>query len=77
MRVMSKQIVQNKYNPGDVVYAKANPDVKLVIRRYVDRVYYCKVDTNPSGKEQVYFERELVENAALAGENQKNRDSKI
>ncbi len=59
---MSKQFVQNKYNAGDIVYAKVNPRLELVIRRYIDQIYYCKVKDDPERKELVYFERELVKN---------------
>lgn len=53
--------MENKFKEGQVVYAKTNPALKLVIRRYVDRIYYCKVQENPNQKEHVYFERELME----------------
>jgi len=72
--IMSKQFVQNKYNPGDVVFAKADPTLKLVIRRYIDQVYFCKVQEDPEKKELVYFERELVENPVLVEENKKKRN---
>lgn len=71
---MSKQFVQNKYNPGDIVYAKVNPTLKLVIRRYVDQVYYCKVFEDLERKELVYFDRELIEDPTLIAENEKLRD---
>lgn len=71
--IMSKQFVQNKYNPGDVVFAKVDPTLKLVIRRYIDRIYYCKIQQDPERKELVYFERELVENPALEERNRKKR----
>ncbi|WP_286756814.1 hypothetical protein [Roseivirga sp. UBA838] len=71
---MSKQFVQNKYNAGDVVYAKVNPTLKLIVRRYVDQVYYCKVSEDLERKELVYFERELVEDPTLAAENEKLRN---
>jgi hypothetical protein len=66
---MSKQFVQNKYMPGDVVCAKVNPVLKLKIRRYIDQVYYCKVLDDPNRKELVYYERELVDNPALIAKN--------
>ncbi len=53
--------MENKYKEGQVVYAKENPLLKLIIRRYVDRIYYCKVQDDPDRKELVYFERELVD----------------
>lgn len=54
-----------------MVYAKVNPTMKLVIRRYVDQIYFCKVQEDPERKELVYFERELVENPALEEANKK------
>ena len=66
---MSKQFVQNKYMPGDVVYAKVNPTLKLKIRRYIDQIYYCKVQDDPDHKELVYYERELVEDPGLVTRN--------
>jgi hypothetical protein len=51
--------MENKYKEGQVVYAKVDPGLKLVIRRYVDRIYYCKVQNDPTRKELVYFEREI------------------
>ena len=57
---MGKQFVKNKYESGDVVYAKVNPTLKLVIRRYIDRTYYCRVHEDPTQKELVYFEREIA-----------------
>ncbi len=35
--------MENKYIKGEVVYAKENPSLKLIIRHYVDRIYYCKI----------------------------------
>lgn len=50
----------NKYVAGDIVYAKVNPKVKLVVRRYVDRIYFCRFPDEPERKELALFERELV-----------------
>jgi hypothetical protein len=52
--------MENLYKEGDIVCAKENPTLKLVIRRYVDRIYYCKVQADSTAKELVYFERELI-----------------
>jgi hypothetical protein len=52
--------MENKYKEGDVVYSKIDPTLKLVIRRYVKRIYYCKIQKDPGRKELVYFERELM-----------------
>jgi hypothetical protein len=51
--------MENKDKEGQVVHAQVNPALKLVIRRYVDRIYYCKVQNDPTRKELVYFEREI------------------
>jgi len=52
--------MENMYKEGDVVYSKTDPTLKLVIRRYVKRIYYCKIQEDPGRKELVYFERELM-----------------
>jgi hypothetical protein len=71
---MSRQFKQNKYNAGDIVSAKVNPTLKLIIRRYIDQVYYCKIQEYPERDELVYFERELVEDPLLEAENKKARN---
>jgi len=53
-------MMENIFKVGDVVRAKVNPTVLLVVRRYVDRIYYCRIQQNPTQKELVYFERELI-----------------
>lgn len=52
--------MENKFPEGSYVYAKADPGIKLKIRRYVDRIYYCLIEGHPEAKELVYFERELI-----------------
>jgi len=52
--------MKNKFKEGEVVRAKVNPNQNLIVRRYVDRIYYCKIQENPSHKDLVYFERELL-----------------
>jgi hypothetical protein len=49
----------NIFAEGTFVYAKEHPQVKLVIRRYLDDIYYCNVVSDPSLHERVYFEREI------------------
>jgi hypothetical protein len=58
---MNGQIMENKFKEGEVVCALVNPTLKLVIRRYVDRIYYCKIQEDLTRKELVYFERELMD----------------
>lgn len=49
-----------KYVAGDTVYTKVNPEIKLIVRRYVSRIYYCTFPEEPERKELALFERELV-----------------
>ncbi|KAA3439709.1 hypothetical protein [Rufibacter hautae] len=57
-------MMENLYLPGTVVFARVNPGLKLVVRRFAKRVYYCTVQENPAQKELVYFEREISNNPA-------------
>lgn len=52
--------MENKYPEGAIVYAKVNPGLRLAVRRYVERIYYCTNLEHPQEKELVYFGRELV-----------------
>ncbi len=49
-----------KFKEGETVFAIVKPEEKLIIRRYVDRIYYCQLKEHPEQKELVYFERELT-----------------
>ncbi len=55
-----KPSLDNAFKEGEIVYAKECPTIPLMIRRYVHRVYYCKLVGNEEAKELVYYERELV-----------------
>ena len=52
--------MENKFKVGEVVRAKINPNQNLIVKRYVDRVYFCKIQENPTHKDLVYFEQELL-----------------
>lgn len=52
--------MENKFQEGDFVYAKTDPTLKLVVRRYLKRIYYCKMREYPNGRDLVYFEKDLV-----------------
>lgn len=54
-------VQEGKFKPGDTVYAKVNPEVKLIVRLYYRRIYYCTFAEDPKKKEVVFFERELVQ----------------
>ncbi|MDO6388713.1 hypothetical protein Q4E40_01155 [Pontibacter sp. BT731] len=53
-------MLENTFPIGSEVFAKVNPDLKLIIRQYLKRIYYCTVMGNPLQKDLVYFERELI-----------------
>ncbi len=55
----------HRFNAGDIVYAKKEPETALTIRRYVDRIYYCKKNGDTDHKELVYFDRELMDSPSL------------
>lgn len=50
----------NKYSVGTTIYAKAYPGLKLIIKKYYLRIYYCAVVEEPERKQFAYFERELI-----------------
>ena len=52
--------MENKYKEGEIVYERIFSTKKLIVSRYVDRLYYCKALENLKLKESVYFERELM-----------------
>jgi len=51
--------MENKFQVGERVYAKATPSLKLVIRRYALRIYYCQIQNVKESKDLVFYEREL------------------
>lgn len=50
----------NIYAIDAFVMAKEAPTVRLQIKKYYNRIYYCAVVGRESEKQKVYFERELV-----------------
>lgn len=58
--------MENKFKTGEIVYAKSDPGVKLVVKRHIDRIYYCQIHNDPQQKERVYFERELMDASEMA-----------
>ncbi len=55
--------MENKFKEGETVFAKEKPELQLVVRRYVDKIYFCRVKENNKDKDLAYFERELTSNA--------------
>lgn len=56
---MKNHVIDNKYEEGQEVFATNAPSVRLVVRCYVDRIYYCSFLGDPARNELVLFEREL------------------
>ncbi len=56
---MKEPSSHSRYAEGQHVFAKINPERGLIIRRYHDRIYYCREVDRPE-KEYVYFEREIL-----------------
>jgi hypothetical protein len=50
---------EGKYRNGEHVIARCNPGRTIVVRRYVDYIYYCIDEARPNDKDLAYFEREL------------------
>ena len=56
--------MEHKYKSGEIVSERIRPTLKLIVKRYVNGVYYCLIQERSSKKELVYFERELVSSIA-------------
>lgn len=56
---MARILTPNSYKEGDTVSPISNPKQRLIIRRYVDRIYYCRDPKDDNGKEYAFFEREI------------------
>lgn len=52
--------MDNIYQEGSYITAKNDPSRKLIIKRYIKRIYYCNVVGDPTEKLLVFFERELI-----------------
>lgn len=55
----------NKYKIGDLVYTKKNSDVKMIVRKYYAKIYYCKFADLPMKEELALFERELLSEVGM------------
>lgn len=49
----------NIYDIGTTIFANERPSIPLLIRRYIDRIYYCIDETKPDEGDHVYFERQI------------------
>ena len=51
--------MKKKYNIGDIVFAKSNPAVRLIVCEAITG-YYCKELEGPIRAPQIRFEKELL-----------------
>lgn len=58
---MAINFIPNKYQAGEIVFAKVDPERKLIIKQYMEQIYYCSLADDPDAKDLVYFERELID----------------
>ncbi|CAG5068560.1 hypothetical protein DYBT9623_01291 [Dyadobacter sp. CECT 9623] len=56
---MQQTISDQRFTEGQFIFAKSNPDQKLVIRRYYKRIYYCRAAYGGE-KEYPLFESEII-----------------
>ncbi len=56
---MFKLPTEHAYEVGQRVISKVNPDIIMIIRRYIDRIYYCR-SVGSNEKDYVFFEREII-----------------
>lgn len=61
-----KNIIENKYKEGEVVCEKTNPNVRLVVKRYLNNIYYCKIQWDDEQEELALLEREIETVALIA-----------
>ncbi|MEQ9405599.1 MAG: hypothetical protein RIM99_18565 [Cyclobacteriaceae bacterium] len=57
---MARIEAKNIYKKGDTVHLVSNPSVKLEVRRYADKIYYCRDPKDFSQKEYTLYEREII-----------------
>ena len=53
-------MLENTFSIGSEVFAKVNPDLKLTIKQYLKRLYYCTINGNAAQRYLIYSERELI-----------------
>jgi len=50
----------NIYQVGTIIIARESPTVRLEIKKYLQRIYYCAIVGDEAAKQKAYFERELI-----------------
>lgn len=49
-----------KHEVGDTVFTKINPSISLIVRRYIDGIYYCGFQNDPDRWELGLYAKALV-----------------
>lgn len=52
-------VMTNYYTTNEIVFERIHPERKLIVKRYLNGIYYCLPLENRLRKELVYFESEL------------------
>jgi hypothetical protein len=55
----NKNLKDNIYQEGTFITAKDNPELRLVITKYCQRIYYCS-DFADESRRFAYFEHNLI-----------------
>ena len=50
--------MDTKFKSGDFVYALEERNLKLIVKRYVDKIYFCEEANEAGTGLRAYFERE-------------------
>jgi len=51
---------ETRYKVGQHVFTIIAPKVKMIIRKYYAKIYYCTFSDHPEKKELALFEREII-----------------
>lgn len=51
--------MKNHFSTGEIVVDRIRPSQRLMITRFANQLYYCKVEENTNRKELVYLEGDL------------------
>lgn len=54
---------ENKYQEGALVSERVHPYRKFRVQRYLHRVYYCQLLSDPEHAELMFHEREIMQDA--------------
>ena len=61
--------MENKFKAGDFVFERIHPNQKMVVKKNIGKIYYCRAQEFPERKELVYFERDLISDIDIKNRN--------